>query len=108
MPDYPDLNLYIGGAWRKTGQSIPVLNPATEEVIGQLPVARIQDLDDALEAAERGFRIWRATSPRARADLILRASALLRERADEIAYAITLEHGKPLPQARLEVIPRAT
>lgn len=104
MPDYPDLNLYIGGAWRKTGQSIPVLNPATEEVIGQLPVARLQDLDDALEAAERGFRIWRATSPRARANLILRASALMRERADEIAYAITLEHGKPLPQARLEVI----
>lgn len=104
MPDYPDLNLYIGGAWRKTGQTLPVINPATEEVIGQVPVARVQDLDDALEAAERGFRVWRATSPRARADLILRAAALMRERADEIAHAITLEHGKPLPQARLEVI----
>jgi len=104
MPDYPELKLYIGGSWRKTAEAIPVLNPATEEVIGQLPVAQHQDLDDALEAAESGFRIWRATSPRDRAELILRAARLMRERADEIAYAITLEHGKPLPQARMEVI----
>tara|TARA_R110002020_G_scaffold136630_17_gene304810 strand:- start:25028 stop:26494 length:1467 start_codon:yes stop_codon:yes gene_type:complete len=104
MPEYPDLNLYIGGAWRKTGQSLPVINPATEDVISEVPVARRQDLDDALEAAERGFRIWRATSPRVRAEVILRAAALMRERADEIAHSITLEHGKPLPQARMEVI----
>ncbi|MEL6808755.1 MAG: NAD-dependent succinate-semialdehyde dehydrogenase, partial [Pseudomonadota bacterium] len=44
------------------------------------------------------------TSPRARADTILRAAALMRARQEEIAQAITLEHGKPLPQARLEVI----
>lgn len=104
MPDYPDLSLYIGGAWRKTGQSLPVVNPATEKVIGQVPVARRQDLDDALEAAAQGFRVWRATAPRARAEVILRATALMRDRIDEIAHAITLEHGKPLPQARLEVI----
>ena len=104
MPEYPDLSLYINGAWRKTGQSLPVLNPATEGVIGQVPVVRRSDLDDALEAAAKGFRIWRATSPRARAEVILRACALMRARIDEIAHAITLEHGKPLPQARLEVI----
>ncbi len=104
MPAYPDLQLYIGGAWRKTDDTLPVLNPATEDVIGALPVARRQDLDDALDAAEKGFRIWRATPPRQRAETMLRASALLRERCNEIAHAITLEHGKPLAQARLEVI----
>ena len=104
MPEYPDLSLYIDGGWRKTGETLPVLNPATEQVIGALPVARRQDLDDALAAAERGFRVWRATSPRARAEVIFRATALMRARIDEIAHAITLEHGKPLPQARLEVI----
>ena len=104
MPEYPDLSLYIAGSWRKTGQTLPVLNPATETVIGQVPVARQQDLDDALEAAAKGFRIWRATAPRARAEVILRAAALMRERIDVIAQSITLEHGKPLPQARLEVI----
>lgn len=104
MPEYPDLSLHIGGGWRKTGHSLPVLNPATEEIIGQVPVARRQDLDDALEAAAKGFRVWRATAPRARAEVILRAAALMRARIDDIAYSITLEHGKPLPQARLEVI----
>ena len=57
MPDYPDLSLYIGGARRKTGQSLPVLTPATEAEIGRVPVARRQDLDDALQAAATGFRV---------------------------------------------------
>ena len=104
MPDYPDLLLYIDGAWRKTGQSLPVLNPATEAVIGPVPLASRGDLDDALAAAERGFRTWRATAPRRRAEIILQATALMRARIEEIAQSITAEHGKPLAQARLEVI----
>ena len=83
-----------------------MLNPATEAVIGRLPVARRQDLDDALEAAaarvsdlERAPR--RALGPRSSCV----RPALLRERGiDDIARAITLENGKPLLQARLEVI----
>lgn len=101
---YPDLKLYIGGAWRKTERDIPVINPATEQELGRLPCASQDDLDDALEAAENGFRIWSGTPPRERADVILRAASLIRERQEEIANAITLEHGKPLNQARLEVI----
>lgn len=104
MPEYPDLSLYIAGHWRKTGQSLPVLNPATGAVLGALPVAAGADLDDALQAAESGFRIWRNTAPRERAAVILRAAALMRARVDEIAHAITLEQGKPLLQSRLEVI----
>ncbi|MDX2485114.1 MAG: NAD-dependent succinate-semialdehyde dehydrogenase [Pseudodonghicola sp.] len=104
MPEYPDLNLYIDGAWRKTADTLPVLNPVDESVIGALPVAGRTDLDDALAAAERGFRLWSRTSPRERGDIILKASALMRERMDEIAYSITLEHGKPFRQAQLEVI----
>ena len=69
-----------------------------------MPVARRQDLDDALDAAAQGFRVWRATSPRARGEVILRAAALMRARIDQIATDITLEQGKPLAQARLEVI----
>lgn len=104
MSDYPDLHLFIGGEWRKTPDSLPVLNPATEEEIARLPHARIQDLDDALEAADRGFRIWRRTAPRDRADVLMKAAALLRDRQEDIALSITAEHGKPLPQARLEAI----
>ena len=101
---YPDLQLYIGGQWRKTAETIPVLNPADESVLGALPVATTADLDDALEAADKGFRIWSRMAPRVRGDIILKACALMRERIDEIARAITLEHGKPYSQARLEVI----
>ncbi len=101
---YPELKLFIAGAWRSAASDMPVINPATEEEIGRLPCASISDLDDALEAAVAGFRLWSRTSPRQRADTILRAAALIRERQEEIAQAITLEHGKPLPQARLEVI----
>ncbi|WP_299638948.1 NAD-dependent succinate-semialdehyde dehydrogenase [uncultured Ruegeria sp.] len=101
---YPELKLFIGGTWRKTGRDIPVVNPATEEELGRLPCASVKDLDDALQAAVEGFRLWRRTPPRERADTILRAAALMRQRQEEIAHSITLEHGKPLKQARLEVI----
>lgn len=104
MSNYPDLNLYIDGGWRKTAGDLPVLNPATEEEIGRLPRADRSDLDDALEAAAKGFRIWSRTPPVERANVLLKAAALMRERQEEIATAITAEHGKPLPQARLEVI----
>ena len=104
MIQYPDLKLYIGGAWRKTADGQPVLNPADESVIGSVPVATRTDLDAALSAAADGFRIWSRTSPAARAKVMLKAAALMRERVEEIAYSITLEHGKPIAQARLEVI----
>ncbi len=96
--------LYIGGEWRKTSDDMPVINPATEAEIGRLPCARTCDLDDALTAAQDGFRLWRRTAPRDRADIMLKASKILRDRQEMIAQSITAEHGKPLPQARLEVI----
>src|SRR5262245_51193291 len=104
MTQYPNLKLYIGGEWRQAADTLPVLNPVDESVIGGVPVASRSDLDAALEAAAGGFRIWRKTSPAKRAEVMLRAAALMRERIDEIASSITLEHGKPLDQARLEVI----
>jgi succinate-semialdehyde dehydrogenase / glutarate-semialdehyde dehydrogenase len=101
---YPALQLYIGGRWRGAADTRPVFNPADESVIGAVPLAARSDLDDALESAAGGFKVWRETSPAKRAAVILRAVALMRERIDEIAYAITLENGKPFTEARLEVI----
>lgn len=101
---YPELALYIDGAWRRTDGALDVVDPATEGTIGRLPVAGRDDLDDALAAAAAGFRVWSRTPPRDRADLIRAAAALMRERQEEIARAITFEHGKPIGEARLEVI----
>ncbi|RBW63326.1 NAD-dependent succinate-semialdehyde dehydrogenase [Ruegeria sp. A3M17] len=104
MSNYADLKLFIGGEWRDTPEHIAVVNPATEEELGRLPRARVSDLKDALSAAEAGLGIWRRTSPRTRADTILRAAGIMRANQEEIAQSITAEHGKPLAQARLEVI----
>ncbi|MEM7341176.1 MAG: NAD-dependent succinate-semialdehyde dehydrogenase [Actinomycetota bacterium] len=103
-PAYPELSLYIGGTWRSTDSTLPVINPSTEAEIGRLPIASGADLDDAIAAAAAGFAVWSRTPPKERADLIRAAAALLRERQDEIAHAITAEHGKPYRQAQLEVI----
>lgn len=104
MSSYPDLPLYIHGEWRKTKDSLAVVNPATEEEIGRLAHASISDLDDAIDSASRGFRVWSKTAPHERASVMQQAAAIMRERQDEIATAITMEHGKPFKQARLEVI----
>lgn len=104
MNSYPDLFLYIGGKWRKAANDIPVLDPATEKELGRLPHADTSDLDDALAAANEGFKAWRRAAPGERAAVLCKAAALMRERQEEIATSITAEHGKPLDQARLEVI----
>ena len=104
MTSYPDIGLYVGGSWRTTADDLPVINPANEQVIGRLSCAGRQDLDDALEAAAKGFKVWSRTAPRDRADILRRGAAIMRRRQGEIAHAITVEHGKPYQQAKLEVI----
>ncbi|MGA7808506.1 NAD-dependent succinate-semialdehyde dehydrogenase [Bradyrhizobium sp.] len=103
MANYPDIELYIDGRWKRaSGQ--PVINPADESVLGTVPTATATDLDDALAAAERGFATWRKTSPAKRSQIILKAANLIRERVDAMAVAMTLEQGKPIDQARLEIL----
>ncbi|MCC6470379.1 MAG: NAD-dependent succinate-semialdehyde dehydrogenase [Alphaproteobacteria bacterium] len=103
MANYPELRLFIGGEW-KSAPGRPVLNPADNSVLGTVPHATKADLDTALDAAERGFKIWSRTSPAGRAEVILKAVRLMRERVDAMAVAMTLEQGKPLAQARLEIL----
>ncbi|WP_315834794.1 NAD-dependent succinate-semialdehyde dehydrogenase [Bradyrhizobium prioriisuperbiae] len=104
MAQYPDLQLYIGGTWRRATSGQPVLNPADESEIGTVPIASRSDLDAALAAAADGFKVWSRTAPAKRGDIMRKAATLMRERVEEIAFAITLEHGKPIEQARLEVV----
>jgi succinate-semialdehyde dehydrogenase / glutarate-semialdehyde dehydrogenase len=103
MVAYPDLQLFIGGEW-KSADGQPVINPADESVIGTVPHAGTKELDAALDAATEGFRVWRNTSAAKRADIILRAARLIRERVEDIAVTMTLEQGKTVAEARLEVL----
>ena len=101
---YSDVSLMIDGAWTKGagGRTIPVINPATEEVIGQVAHAEKSDLDRALAAADKGFRQWRKVSAYERYKIMRKAADLMRQRLDEICTIMTMEQGKPLFEAKVE------
>jgi succinate-semialdehyde dehydrogenase/glutarate-semialdehyde dehydrogenase len=103
---YTDLALYIGGAWLNGDgrHSEDVVNPATEKPLARLPHAGASDLDSALEAAKKGFELWRATSAYDRAKVLRKAASLVRERAEPIARIMTQEQGKVFSEAKVEVI----
>jgi succinate-semialdehyde dehydrogenase / glutarate-semialdehyde dehydrogenase len=104
-----DVSLFIDGEWRagSSAETIPVVNPATEEVVGQVADATKADLDQALAAAEKGFRRWRKTSAFERSKLMRKAAELVRQRADDIARLMTIEQGKPLAEAKGETLAAA-
>jgi succinate-semialdehyde dehydrogenase / glutarate-semialdehyde dehydrogenase len=103
---YPNTSLFINDAWvdAADGRTIPVHNPANGEVIGSVAHASVQELDRALDAAQRGFEVWRDQTPAKRSKIMRRAAQLLRERADDIGRLITLEQGKPFAEARGETV----
>jgi len=105
-PAYPDTRLLIDGQWHDaaSGKQIPVHNPASGQIIGHVAHADVVDLDRALAAAQRGFDAWRQICAHERAATMRRAAALLKERADTIAALMTQEQGKPLPEAKTEVL----
>ena len=104
--EYPNTDLYIDGKWRPavSRDTLDVINPATEEVIGQVARARRADLDEALEAADRAFKSWKKTTPLDRYKILRKAADLLRERASLIAEVMTTEQGKPLAEAKGETL----
>jgi succinate-semialdehyde dehydrogenase/glutarate-semialdehyde dehydrogenase len=103
---YPEVHLFIDGAWgpSASGKTLEVMNPATGEPLGKLAHAGTADLDRALEAAEKGFHIWRRISAYDRSKMMRKAAGLMRERANETARLMTLEQGKPLAEAKGEIL----
>lgn len=103
--DYPQLHLLIGGRrLRGAGRAtLPVVNPATLEVLGEVPLASPADLDRALQGAWDSWRCWRALAPPQRGRMLGHASRLLRERREAIARVATMEEGKTLAEARWEL-----
>ncbi len=104
-----DLALFVDGAWQagEGRETRPVINPATGGAIAEVPLATTADLDTALANAERGFQSWRATDANARAAILHKAADLIRARAEAIATLMTREQGKPIGEARAEVLSEA-
>jgi len=95
----------IGGEWVDSsgGETMEVLNPATGEVIAEVPNATAADVDRAVQAAKKALVEWRETTPGERADLLLKLAAAIDEHTDELAELESLNVGKPLSYAKDEL-----
>jgi len=102
---YEKLGFFINGEWRTgSGKGEDVLNPANESVLAFQPHVTEKDLEDALESAQRGFKIWRDTPVQKRASILHKTADLIEERSEQIARIITMEQGKPLREAQGEML----
>ena len=97
--------LYIGGDYVESTsrEAMAVENPATEEILAEVPDASAQDVDRAVEAARRAQREWRRLDHLARAEMLHECAAGLARHADELAVLLTREGGKTLKENRDEI-----
>ncbi|KAH6886367.1 succinate-semialdehyde dehydrogenase [NADP+] [Thelonectria olida] len=97
---------YIDGQWvsSKSTNTFNVRNPASESLIGTCPESSLEDLDDAIQAAERAFPAWRALSGRQRGRILRRLYDLLAENKQDLGKIITAENGKAKGDAEGEVL----
>jgi succinate-semialdehyde dehydrogenase/glutarate-semialdehyde dehydrogenase len=102
---YEKLELLINGKWKmgSENKAEPVINPATNEVIGDLPHASKKDLDEALESNLEAFKLWKKESPLNRQKIIENACRNLESKFDQVATNLTIEMGKPLAEAKGEL-----
>jgi succinate-semialdehyde dehydrogenase/glutarate-semialdehyde dehydrogenase len=96
----------IHGQWRDSvsGKRLDVVNPATEEVIAQVAYGGREDCRRAVEAAAAALPGWMKLTPYDRAKVLKKTADLMRDRADKLARDLTMEQGKPLPEAKAEVL----
>ena len=98
-------DMYIDGRWTggSGGERIDIVDPATEQAVDSVPKATAADLDDALAAADRGWREWREVDAWTRCAALRRIAELVRERIDAFAAVLTEEQGKPLAESKGEL-----
>ncbi|CAI7642916.1 unnamed protein product [Penicillium pancosmium] len=105
-PDLLQTKGFVDGKWTSTpaSETFDVLNPASLEKLATLPEMDAADTDSAIEAANKAFASFRKTTARQRARWLRRWNDLILENIDDLSLILTLENGKPLPEARGEVI----
>lgn len=109
LPEQPrDFGFFVDGKWVETGNRklVERRSPAHDVLVTRVTRCTVEDLDDAVAVARKAFsdRRWAGLSGSDRADVLLRAAQGIRARVDELALLETLETGKPIAQARGEVL----
>ena len=95
--------MYLNGEWVSRDDTQEVLNPYDGSVVDTIPSATIEDVDLAVNSAERGFEEMKKLSAHDRYLKLMKASQLIEERKEDLARTITLEEGKVISEGRLEV-----
>ena len=98
--------MYIDGKWcaADNGRTLGVINPATEEVIEEIAYGGRAEVRRAIEAAHRAMPAWMKQSSWDRAKVLKKTAELMRERADSMARTLTMEQGKPVAEAKAEIL----
>jgi succinate-semialdehyde dehydrogenase/glutarate-semialdehyde dehydrogenase len=98
--------MYFDGKWvaADSGRTLGVINPATEEVIADIAYGGRAEVRRAVEAAHRALPAWMKLTAWDRAKVLKKTADLMRDRADAIARTLTLEQGKPLAEAKAEIL----
>lgn len=101
----PRVKLLIGGEWvdSQTNEWRDIVNPATQEVIAQVPFATEAELNAAVGAAQQAFQTWRHTPIGARMRIMLKLQALVREHSKRIAVVLSAEQGKTIADAEGDI-----
>jgi succinate-semialdehyde dehydrogenase / glutarate-semialdehyde dehydrogenase len=99
---YPN-KLYIDGKWSTVEKTIDVINPATNEVIGNIPNAGAQEAKAATDAAHKAFKTWSKKTAKERSAILMKWHELIEKDTDNLAKIMTTEQGKPLAQAKGEI-----
>jgi malonate-semialdehyde dehydrogenase (acetylating)/methylmalonate-semialdehyde dehydrogenase len=99
------LKNYVNGEWveSKSTQTLDVVNPATTEVLGRVPLSTRADVEEAIRYAAEAYEEWRETPPLTRARYMFTLKSLMEDHFEEVSQILTKEHGKTLDEARGEV-----
>jgi len=97
---------FVNGQWSdsQNGNTIEVNNPATMEIIGKVPNFSAQDTKSVIDSAEKAFKSWKNTTAKERSIILKKWSDLIIENADDLAKIMTVEQGKPLAEAKGEIL----
>ncbi|MFA4739256.1 NAD-dependent succinate-semialdehyde dehydrogenase [Vibrio vulnificus] len=95
---------YLLGEWRSAPQTMTITNPFSDEVIGTVPNMGEKETQEVIAGADKAFQQFKALTAQERANLLHRWHQLILEYSDELAHIMTLEQGKPLAEAKGEVL----
>ena len=99
------LSNYVGGKWMpsETREVLPVPNPATEEILAEVPLSTTSDVDAAVRAAQQAFAEWKEVPVTERVRILFRFRELLVGQVDRLARLVTEENGKTLSESAAEI-----